>query len=306
MKKYKIENEYIRVEILNYGATIFKIIIKELNRNVVLTNKDLNDYIDKTKGYFGQTVGPVANRISNGSFKINDVTYYLDKNENNKTNLHSGKEGFSNKYFDLVSKTDDSISFGLLSNNDNFPGNKEVLVKYIIDGSSLLINYEAKTDELTPFNITNHTYFNLDGINTINNHKLKLKASKYMEVDEDLIPTSKYVDVKDTSFDFRKFSKIKTDIDNHFVFDNKKELTLKTKDLSLKVKTSYPGVQLYNSVMPSGQLLINGESFTKYKGLAIEPQFEIDALNNNMRDILVKKDEVFKSWIKYEFNVLSN
>lgn len=306
MNIYKIENDDLIVEFLDYGATIYKIIIKKLNRNVVLTNKDLNDYVDKSKGYFGQTVGPVANRISNASFQIEKEVYFLDKNENNKTNLHSGVLGFSNQTFQAFDENKDSISFKLISENDNFPGRKEVIVKYELDGSSLLINYQANTSETTPFNITNHTYFNLEGKNTLESHKLKLNASKYMEVDRDLIPTSNLINVEGSSFDFRSYKKIETDLDNHFIFDNEKELYLKTNDLKLKVSTSYPGVQIYNSIMPSGQTLINDEKFIKYKGLAIEPQFEIDAINNNMRNILVNKDEVFKSWIKYEFKVLNS
>lgn len=299
MKIFKIENDNLKVELLDYGATIYKFIVKNKNRNIVLTNKDLFHYVDKTKGFLGLTIGPVTNRISNGYFVQDGKKIKLDKNENNKQTLHSGNNGFDNKTFKVIEQKDNSITFFVESHDDGFLGNKEVKVIYKLTNNSLRIDYEAVSDFKTPFNITNHSYFNLNGSGDILNHQIMVNSDSYLELDNNSIPTGKISSVINSNLDFTSFNKVSGVLDNHFIFKDKNEMILKGDDLTLIVKTSYPGIQLYNSAFATNQLLDDGSKFTKYKGLAIEPQFEVDAVNNNLRNIFVEKDQVFKSFIEY-------
>jgi aldose 1-epimerase len=53
---------------------------------------------DSLNPYFGATIGRVTNRISNAEFKLNGVTYNLDKN-NAEHCLHGGKQSFARVIF---------------------------------------------------------------------------------------------------------------------------------------------------------------------------------------------------------------
>ena len=69
---------------------------------------------------------------------------------------------------------------------------------------------EAKTDQATPVNLTNHCFWNLGGVGsgTIHNHLLQIESGKTLAVDSDLIPTDKFASVDGTPYDFRKFRKV--------------------------------------------------------------------------------------------------
>ena len=60
---------------------------------------------------------------------------------------------------------DEGVKFTHTSPNmdEGYPGSMEIAVSYVITDSKLTINYHATTDAKTVVNLTNHSYFNLDG-----------------------------------------------------------------------------------------------------------------------------------------------
>lgn len=309
MKIYRLENNNHKISFLDYGAAIYEWINKSTNTNIILTNKDLNDYTNPQNGFFGLTVGPIANRTKDAKFEVEGITYHLEKNENNN-NLHSGKNGFWNKTFKVFKYVEDEIVFKLNSSlkEDLFPGNKELFVTYKLLEDGLRMEYRIKTDTSTPVNITNHVYFNLNGKGTILDQELFVDALEYMSIDDNLLPKG-LVSIKDTYLDFSTKKPIKSfldyknnemGIDHHYQFTNNKFASLENDKIRLEFKTSYPGVQIYISNNPSGQLLKNNETFNKYAGITLEPQFEIDAINNNYRDIILKPNEEYFQWTEYK------
>ena len=76
----------------------------------------------------------------------------------------------------------------------------------LTDSNALIVTYLATTDAATVLNLTNHSYFNLNGQGSgpIETHVLQINASRYTPVDATLIPTGKIDSVGGTPFDFRE------------------------------------------------------------------------------------------------------
>ena len=67
---FTLENEFLQVKIINFGAIIQSVIVKELNLDVVLGYNSLDEYVDD-ENYFGATIGRYANVITDGKFVLN-------------------------------------------------------------------------------------------------------------------------------------------------------------------------------------------------------------------------------------------
>ena len=66
-----------------------------------------------------------------------------------------------------------------------------ISVTYELLENSLVISFDAISDADTILNMTNHCYYNLSGDyrTTIVDHQLKVPATKFVNVNNDLIPT---------------------------------------------------------------------------------------------------------------------
>ena len=216
---YTIKNSKMSFSCIDYGCTITSIVLKNdkgEDTDVVLGFSTLEGYLN-TKLCFGTIVGRYANRIGGGKFDLNGKTYELDKNDGENT-LHGGYFGFDKTVWKseiIEEKNRCGVKFSRLSKDgeQGFPGNVKISIVYLLDtNNNLVCNYQAETDSATPINITNHSYFNLAGRGTIENHLLKINSDKVLEIDENLIPTGKFINVDDTPFDFREEKEIGEDI----------------------------------------------------------------------------------------------
>lgn len=180
------------------------------SEDVVLGYDKLEQYFGNGC-FFGATIGPNGNRISNAAFELDGVTYKLAVNDG-PNNLHSHDELGYHKQVWNVETTDDSVIF-LLDVKDGvmgFPGNKKNTVTYTLtEDNELKIHYTITSDKKTILNPTNHTYFNLrgEGNGDILNHKLQFTAQKYVPVVAGAIPTGELADVEGTPMDFRTVKK---------------------------------------------------------------------------------------------------
>lgn len=206
----------------------------------------------------GITVGRYANRIANGEFTLGDKTYRLSVNENQNT-LHGGRIGFGQRLWEWEqSPNENTVVFRLVSEDadQGFPGTMQVRVCYTLEGTAVKIEYRAVSDKDTVINLTNHAYFNLNGLDCAplaSEHTLQLNASHYLEVDEALIPTGRLLDVADTRFDFRREKPYDGSFDHNFVLDSvqsdKPAAVLQgcRSGITMQVFTDRPGIQLYNT-----------------------------------------------------------
>lgn len=295
IKTYILENEHFKITFLNIGATIYKWEVKGVkNRNIVLSNDNLNDYQDNTKGYFGATIGRVTNRIKEGKFRLSGKDYQLTKNFENGINAgHGGPGGFAFVFFEVKELTN-SLIFSYDSPNDEegYPGSVHLEVIYEIEGNNLIITYKGDIKGETIMNITNHSYFNLDGTNSVLTHKLIGHNPAYLELNDLNQVTGKLVPTKKTTLDFSKGKTLAEALTHPYVLRNKERgldftfyfpehhLLLEGKDLKLKVTTTYPCIHLYALTVAPSQLLLGDVKIKPHHALAIEPSFETDAINH--------------------------
>ncbi len=298
----------MEIAFTNYGATIVALTTPDKAGkmdDIVLGYKTIDGYMGDKDPYFGTVVGRYANRICKGKFKIDSTEYTLPIN-NGPNSLHGGKKGFSELVWDAQQSGDTAITFTMTSadGDQGYPGTLTTKVIYTLnDNNELTVEYSATTDKPTIINLSQHSYFNLNGEGSgdILAHELMLNADKYTPVDSTLIPTGKLEDVKGTPMDFTKPEKIGARIKDNFIqltygggYDhnwvlNKKqesELTLAATVYSaesgryMEVYTTEPGIQFYCGNFLDGSLI--GKKGLPYKhrnGLCLETQHYPDSPN---------------------------
>jgi aldose 1-epimerase len=221
----------MEVKIITYGGIITSVMVpdrKHKMTNVALGFNNLNDYETKNSPYFGAIIGRYGNRIANGRFTLDTVTYCLDAN-NGPNSLHGGMKGFDKQVWEVTEEIDGPKAVGIklhylspagdgwtgMAPNSaclatdvlGYPGDLDTYVTYTLnDKNQIVIDYEATTNAPTVVNLTNHSYWNLagEGTGTIYDHRLMLNASNFTPVDATLIPTGVIQPVAGTPFDFRK------------------------------------------------------------------------------------------------------
>lgn len=220
----------VEVKIITYGGIVTSIMAPDrygTMANVALGFDNLADYETKNP-YFGCITGRYANRIANGVFTIDDVTYCLDMN-NGPNSLHGGFLGYDKVVWEATEvEVEDGVGLGLTYSSAagegydpdqdivspecpegsemGYPGNLDVQVVYTLNNENeLRMDYTATTDAPTVINLTNHSYFNLagEGMGTIYDHILMIDADTYTPDDVNLIPTGELAPVEGTPFDFR-------------------------------------------------------------------------------------------------------
>ncbi|MDL5514542.1 aldose epimerase family protein [Arenibacter sp. M-2] len=255
MNQVTIKNSFITLTVLDYGAIIQKMVLKNkegVDTNVVVGLEEPDKYLNDNKS-LGACIGRYAGRISKGGFKINNIDYPIFSKDG--VHLHGGQKGFGKRYWTIEQVHDGDnpfVKLGYLSKDmeEGYPGNLKATVTYKLVGSSLFIIHEATTDKATPVNLTNHSYFNLDGAETIDHWDLRLSCSQYLETDAKLLPTGKLISVNNSKYDFLEMKKIgQVRLDTPFVMDSGQEkgtvLASDRSGLSMEVITDQPGVVVY-------------------------------------------------------------
>ena len=211
---YKLTNGQIELTISNYGGIIQSIWAPDRNgisENIVLGYPSLEDY-KKDSNYIGALIGRYANRLANGSFSIGEKNYQLNF-VNNGTTLHGGEIGFNKRIWEVTEierQEGIGIELSYMSPDmeEGFPGNLNIKVRYILNATNdLIIEYEAITDQPTPVNFTQHSYFNLSGKSKqIGDHQIKIPAALYAPLNDHMLPTKGFKRVEHSIFDLNSFT----------------------------------------------------------------------------------------------------
>lgn len=317
----------MEVTITNYGGIVTSIRTPDQDGNldnVVLGFDSLEKYLEGTP-YFGAIVGRYGNRIEGGTFTIDDTEYELATNDGNH-HLHGGEEGFDKKLWNAeVNSEEGSLTLTYLSEDgeEGYPGNLDVTVVYTLtNDNELKIEYEATTDQSTPVNLTNHSYFNLSGHpdSTILDHELMINADRYTPVNDELIPTGELAEVEGTPFDFTEPHEVGTRInepegngyDHNYVLNRSENdslihaATLYHSDTGreMKVMTTEPGVQLYTGNFLDGSLQgPDGTPFVQHGALCLETQHFPNSPNEpDFPSTILEPGEKYQTTTIYQFS----
>lgn len=325
-----VKQSNIEVTFMNYGATILSLKIPNKDgilEDVVMAYENMDGYVENT-AYLNAIVGPIAGRIKNAEYTINDIKYYLDKNFLDNENLHSGHEGISFKYFDysVIEQEDKSIvtfTYRKEAKASSFPGTVDIKIIYTIQENELLIEFLGSSDKDTLLNITNHGYFNLSGNlkETVLNHQLKVNASNAMVLDEHNVPVG-VKSLKDTFLDYTSNRIIKDNffdgiyetptkgLDHPYVLDtigfDNVQATLfdPVSHRQMDVYTTYPTIVVYTHNFPIPEKLAHNRKVERHLGICFETQNHPNGINiPNINSSILKKDENYYHKTLYKFSL---
>lgn len=321
------------MEVTNYGGIITRLTAPDRDGDyvdVVLGYDELEDYLVGSP-YFGAIVGRYGNRIAGGAFELDGETHTLIKNDG-ENHLHGGKLGFDKvlwnaEPFSMGSEYGIVLTYESPDGEEGYPGNLSVRVTYLLTADDrLIVSYQATTDEATPVNLTQHTYFNLagPGSDSILDHELLIAADHFTPVDEGLIPTGELRPVAGTPFDFTEQTAIGARIDaedeqltngrgydhNWVLSDMSSSMRLAarvyepTTGRILEVTTEEPGLQFYAGNFLDGSLTGKYNDVYEYRsGFCLETQHFPDSPNHStFPSTILRPGETYQTRTVFAFS----
>lgn len=321
----------MEVCITNFGGRIVSVMVPDKDgqmRDVVLGFDSIQDYISKPSD-FGASIGRYANRINQGKFTLDGVEYQLPRNNYGHC-LHGGPQGFQYRVFDAVQPNPQEVELTYVAKDgeEGFPGNItcKVLMK-LTDDNAIDIRYEAETDKPTIVNMTNHSYFNLDGDAGSNaDHLLTVDADYYTPVDSTFMTTGEIASVEGTPMDFRTPTPVGARIndyafvqlkngngyDHNWILNTKGDINRKAASLKspktgivLDVYTNEPGVQVYAGNFLDGSLTgKKGITYNQRASVCLETQKYPDTPNKpEWPSAVLRPGEKYMSQCIFKFSV---
>lgn len=320
----------LSAEITNYGGILIALKVPDRAgqlADVVLGKDTLKGYL-AGHPHFGAITGRVAGRISNATFTLDGHTYQLDANDNANT-LHGGLSGYDKQLWKADCIRDDGIDKLRLSITDpngcnGFPGTVECTVTYAFrEDNTFEITYTACTDQTTPLNLTNHSYFNLKGFDQgdVLGHVLQIFADSVATTDvvgtllgrRDPVVAG-FNDYRDpVVIGSRELSIHNADV--HFFLNQGRTQLPKAAAIvhepesgrTMEVCTTEPGVQFYAGLF----LSVDGPEMGKggvihrpMSGFCLETQDYADSVTfPSMGGAILTPDQPFNSTTLYRFSV---
>ena len=290
--------------VITYGAAVQSIFAPDRAgrvADVVLGREDLAGYLS-VRRFLGATVGRYANRIANGTFELDGARFQLPTNDGANA-LHGGLSGFDRQPWTVTALGEDPVPFVTLSyvspdGEEGYPGRLKTDITYSMSGSTeLSVAFSAVTDKPTVVNLTNHSFFNLAGVESaggILDHQVMIAADSYLSVSAAGIPLGAPGKVDATPFDFRKLHPIgarlrnaneqvliRQGYDHNFCLrggnTSEPRFAARVEDPGsgrvLELWTNQPGVQFYSGNFLDGTVTGKyGRVHRQYDALCLEPQ----------------------------------
>ncbi len=333
----------MEVCLTNYGGRVVSICVPDKDgkaTDVVLGYDNIHQYADtlNSPSDYGSSVGRYANRIKGATLSLGGKNYSLRANDNGNCLHGGGNTGWLNQVYDVKEKNDSSVTFTISAKDgeNGFPGNVTATATYTVTSDNQLdIVFQATTDKETVINMTNHSYFNLNGDPSKEgfDQVMYVNADKYTPSDTLYIPTGEIKDVEGTPMDFRTPIEIGKKVD--YTFDQVKNATgydhnwcLNTyKDgkgddktvcaslyspktgILLEVFTNEPGLQVYTgNFQGTGIACKHGVKYPKHVSVCFESQKYPDSPTKiaqgvkGWTDATLKPGEKYYSHLIYKFS----
>jgi aldose 1-epimerase len=337
----------MEVCLTNYGGRVVSISVPDKNgkaTDVVLGYDNIKQYVDtlNTPSDFGSSVGRYANRIKNAQINVGGKVYHLRANDNGNTLHGGGLTGWLNKVYAIQQRTDSSVTFAITApdGENGFPGTVKATATYLVKSDNTLdITFGATTDKETVINMTNHSYFNLNGDPSKEglDQVMYINADKFTPSDAKYIPTGEIRDVTGTPMDFRKphaigetivdttFDQIRnaTGYDHNWclnTFKNGKgddrqvaaSLYSPKTGILLEVFTNEPGLQVYTAnFQGTGIACKHGIKYPKHVSVCFESQKYPDSPTKivektkgwDISNPYLKPGQKYYSHLAYKFSI---
>jgi len=321
--------------VISFGAALQALIVPDrdgLCNDVVLGHDDLAGYVDKRQ-FFGASIGRYANRVANGRFVLDGHTIQLATNDGPHA-LHGGPDGFDRKLWQILAIDEGerpavTLHYVSPDGEENYPGRLDVRLTYRLTGrSELSISFEARTSRPTIVNLTNHSYFNLEGLaagTDILDHRLMIAADEFLPIDASAIPLQGPPSaVQATPFDFRTSTPIGARIrqddrqlrrghgyDHNYCLRSADGVRLAARleaprsGRVMELLTDQPGLQFYSGNYLDGTSGGKGRLYRQSDALCLEPQVWPDAPNRpDFPSPRLSPTEVYRCNIVYRFSTV--
>lgn len=300
------------VRVITFGAALQSILVPDgagRLADVVLGRDDLEGYL-AVRRFLGATIGRYANRIADGQFELDGRRFQLPTNDGANA-LHGGLSGFDRKRWCITATGLNPAPFVTLSyvsadGEEGYPGRLKTDITYSISGGlELSLVYSAVADQPTVVNLTNHSFFNLGGVEAAGNildHRLAIMADHYVPVRADGIPLGKPAKIDATPFDFREAHRVGARIgdadqqlrirqgyDHNFCLRGgvvrEPRLAARVEEpvsgRAMELWTDQPGVQFYSGNFLDGSVIGKyGRVHRQFDALCLEPQRYPDTPNH--------------------------
>lgn len=292
----------LEVQLMELGASLHRLVLHDAvgPTDVALGHRTAQEYL-AARDFMGATVGRLANRVGGGRVPLGDEVFQVPVNDGPNA-LHGGPDGFDLRVWSTVEVTDTSVLFRLVSpdGDQGLPGNVEVLTTYALQGMSVTCTTEVSTDVPTYVNLTNHSFFNLEGegAGTVDGHHLWVAADHVTENDAHLLPTGELLPVEGTALDLREPRRLgdvvrstepsvvaARGLDHNYVLTGVglrpvARLTAPSVGRSLLLHSDRPGLQVYTGNFLDGSTVGHGgRLYRQGAGVALEPQHFPDTPN---------------------------
>jgi aldose 1-epimerase len=337
----------MEVCLTNYGGRVVSLSVPDKNNkptDVVLGYDNIHQYADtlRTPSDYGSSVGRYANRIKDAKITVAGKEYKLKKNDAMNCLHGGGTTGWLNQVYDVQAKNDTSVVFAITAKDgeNGFPGTVKATATYTVKSDNTLdIVFQATTDKETVINMTNHSYFNLNGDPSKEGYDqvMYIFADKFTPSDRFYIPTGEIKSVEGTPMDFRtpteiakkydpSYDQIKnaTGYDHNWCLNTYKlgkfadtivacSLYSPKTGIKLEVFTNEPGMQVYTgNFQGTGIPCKHGIKYPKHVSVCFESQKYPDSPTKytaktkgwEVSNPYLKPGEKYYSHLAYKFSVV--
>ena len=304
----------LSARILTWGAVLQDLRLDGHDAPLVLGFPRFEPY-PEISPHFGAVAGRCANRVRGGPIELDGRGFDLDRNFLGRHCLHGGAHGTGKLPWRIEEHGGDRAVLGisLPDGHMGFPGKFEARVAYALEpGGTLDIRMRASADAATLCSLAHHSYFNLDGAETIGDHLLSVDAPSYLPVDDELIPTGEIRPVAGTRFDFRAPARVAQarPVDHNYCLSRERvairpvaRLASPASGVTMECRTTEPGLQVYDGAkIDIDEPGLAGRAMRAHAGIALEPQGWPDAIHHaGFPQSVLRPGEIYRQHTQYVF-----